>query len=126
MDILVIVIIILVIGIIATLYYKHSTAVEGFVSSNTYFDNWKRGGYPIYPVGSYDQKTHNDKDFYKNVDNGECTPADICYQSADFVPKSSPILKPTNPSNASESRVNYYVTPYNLTAGVAVVQPTVF
>ena len=77
---------------------------------------WKY--YPIYEVGSYEQKTNNVR-YAKNPDDGKCSPAEFCgafYKDATLLPPNQDIpLEPT-PSREgnADARVNYYWTPDNL------------
>ncbi len=89
---------------------------EKVIGQNQEQNLWKY--YPVYEVGSYEQKTNNVR-YPKNPDIGKCTPAEFCgtfYQSADLVPPNMSIpLEPTPPMDGPDNaRVNYYWTPDNL------------
>jgi hypothetical protein len=88
---------------------------EIIIGQNQEQNLWKY--YPVYEVGSYEQKTNNVR-YAKNPDIGKCTPAEFCgtfYKSADLVPPNMSIpLDPTPPSEGPDNaRVNYYWTPDN-------------
>jgi hypothetical protein len=88
---------------------------EKVIGQNQEQNLWKY--YPVYEVGSYEQKTNNVR-YSKNPDIGKCTPAEFCgtfYKSAELVPPNMSIpLDPTPPAQNDESaRVNYYWTPDN-------------
>jgi hypothetical protein len=105
-------------------YYPLITSPK--ISSYTYFNNWKKGYYPVFPLSSYTQITNNIK-YPPNPDNGECMPADMCFTLYDNIDKSNiqTPLPPVDFVDASESRVNYYKTDSNLLP-VPLIQPTVF
>jgi len=89
---------------------------ETVIGKNQEQNLWKY--YPVYEVGSYEQKTNNIR-YVKNPDIGKCTPAEFCgtfYRDADLVPPNIDLpLEPTPPSQDSgNARVNYYWTPDNL------------
>jgi hypothetical protein len=97
------------------------------LGTNGYYDNWKKGDYPIYELGSYEQKTNNIK-YPENPDNGECRSADFCFALYDNLIGASNenrVLPPVSSVNYNESRVNYYKTNSNLLPGVPLVQPAV-
>ena len=71
---------------------------------------------PVYEVGSFAQLTNNQR-YYKNPDNGSCTPADICDALYKNKEVHTNIVKPMTPVEPSfNARVNYYNTDDNLFA----------
>ena len=69
---------------------------------------WKN--YPIFEVGSYEQKTNNIR-YPDNPDEGTCTPADFCRALYKNRPYKSNVVKPLPPApepSIDGARVNYY------------------
>jgi len=87
------------------------------VNSDNYSHEWIY--YPIFPLGSYEQITNNFK-YYKNPDNGLCTPAEFCgdfYYDKNIKPNTN-IVKPLPPvSNDPGIRIGYYRTKEDLFLG---------
>ena len=86
------------------LYEEYPLKTHPGVSENTYQDN-----YPDYPVlaSSYEQKTNNIR-YWKNPNNGKCSPADFCgglYENKNIEPSQSPA---SIPFSSPDIRVNYY------------------
>ena len=80
------------------------------VDSDNYSSNWRH--YPVFSLGSYQQITNNLR-YYKNPDNGLCSPAEFCgdfYHDKNIYPKSNITLPLPPVSNDSGIRVNYYRT----------------
>jgi hypothetical protein len=84
------------------------------IDNDNYSRNWIY--YPIFPLGSFEQITNNLK-FFKNPDEGTCTPAELCgdfYHNKNIYPDTN-FSKPLPPvSDESGIRVNYYRTKNNL------------
>lgn len=85
------------------------------VGDRNYGDGWQK--YPVYEVGSYDQITNNLR-YWKNPDDAQCTPAEMCdvlYANKDV---DSNVIEPLPPvGNGPGTRVNYYRTCDNLFLG---------
>jgi hypothetical protein len=71
---------------------------------------------PVYEVGTFVQLTNNQR-YYKNPDNGSCTPADLCNALYKEKDEKSNIVEPMPPVEPSfNARVNYYNSDNNLLA----------
>jgi len=83
-------------------------------STNIESTMWRQK--PVYRVGSFAQLTNNQR-YYKNPDNGSCTPADICDALYKNKEVNTNIVKPMPPVKPSfNARVNYYNSDNNLLA----------
>ena len=78
------------------------------LSNNTANDIWM--DYPIFPLGSYDQKTNNIR-YPDNPDEGTCMPASMCGALYHDKNTGDNTIKPLPPVDAnSGTRVGYFVT----------------
>jgi hypothetical protein len=74
----------------------------GGLSDGNYSDQWKL--YPVWAVGSYEQKTNNIK-YWPQPCNGTAAPADICGGLYEKITPKDPC---TPPPQRNCMRVNYY------------------
>ena len=93
---------------------EYPVKLNNTTSSNIESSIWKQK--PVYKVGSFSQLTNNQR-YYKNPDNGSCTPADICdalYSDKKVhsnIVEQMPAVEPS-----FNARVNYYNSDNNLFA----------
>ena len=87
------------------------------VDRDNYSHNWIY--YPIFSLGSYEQITNNLK-YYRNPDDGECAPAELCgdfYHNRHLKPDIN-IIKPLPPVPDDPGiRIGYYRTKEDLFLG---------
>jgi hypothetical protein len=79
---------------------KDKPQLSGLSSSNI----WQE--YPVFPVGNYEQKTNNIR-YWKNPNNGKCSPANFCNSIYNDKELSIPAA-PAQPAWDSGIRVNFY------------------
>jgi hypothetical protein len=87
------------------------------VDSDNYSYIWRY--YPIFSLGSYEQITNNFK-YYKNPDNGLCSPAEFCgdfYHDINIKPNTN-VITPLPPVPDDPGiRIGYYRTKEDLFLG---------
>jgi len=85
---------------------------EKGVSDETANNMWWR--YPIFEVGSYDQKTNNLR-YPINPDDARCTPGEFCFALYNNYKRGSNIITPLPPLNPEcGTRVGFFNTGINL------------